>query len=170
MSDLFCAATLLIARHAEAEYDSPLLSDSGGSLSLTGREQARKLGRSLRDARIAMVYCSPMAPAVQTAEIIAAELGAMVRVRDDLLERSMGGSGAGIVERIRGELDTMVDMHRGETVLMVSHDAIVTALPQVLAKLPLDYLAEHQLGACDVVEVAADSDGWVVRSWAGEPV
>ena len=90
MSDLHCAATLLIARHCEAEYATERLSDAGGSLTVRGREQARRLARSLRDARVAMVYTSDMARAVQTGEIVAAELGVLVRVRAGLREWSVG--------------------------------------------------------------------------------
>lgn len=90
MADLQCAATLYVARHAEAEYESALLSDCGGSLTPRGREQARALGVSLRDARIAVVHTSPMARAVQTAEIAAAVLGVGVQVREGLREFSVG--------------------------------------------------------------------------------
>lgn len=202
MSDLQCAATLLLARHGEAEYDTVLLGDVGGSLSLTGRAQARDLGRSLRGARVSMIYCSSMARAVQTAEIIAAELGVVVRVRDDLREWSVGEyagqeyaegmydevfaswhaddltvgipggeTGAEIVRRVKDELATIVDLHRGETVLVVSHTgAIQMALPQLCSNVASDYCAGRTLSSCDVVEIAADGDGWVLRSWAGQPV
>lgn len=90
MSDLFCAATLIVARHAEAEYESDLASDDGGSLTLAGRGQSSALAESLRDRRIAAVWCSDMARAVQTAEIVAAKLNVPVRVRRGLREFSVG--------------------------------------------------------------------------------
>ncbi len=90
MSDLFCAATVIVARHGEAEYDTELASDDGGSLTLAGRDQGRSLAASLRDRRIAAIWCSDMARAVQTAEIVAAELGLPVRVRPGLREFSVG--------------------------------------------------------------------------------
>ncbi len=43
MSDLFCAATVIVARHGDAEYDTDLASDDGGSLTLRGRDQCRQL-------------------------------------------------------------------------------------------------------------------------------
>jgi probable phosphoglycerate mutase len=202
MSDLHCAARLLIARHAEAEYDSALLSDSGGSLSVAGRKQAEALADSLRDSNVAMVYTSGLARAVQTAEIVAARLGAMVRVRDALHEwlvgdyagrpfvegmyddvliawgagdheaRIPGGeSGREIRERVAGELATMADLHRGETILVVSHGgAIRVSVPQLVHNVPDGFGVDHALDPCDVVEVHADADGWVLRSWAGTPV
>ena len=165
MSDLQCAATLLIVRHGET------LEDPGGGLTASGREQARALGRSLRDRRVSIIYSSPMAGAVQTAEIIAAELGVMVRVRDELRELSGGESGKEILERMRGELEAAADLHRGETVLFVSHGgAICVAVPQLALNIPGDYPEGHALDHCALVEVAVDADGWLVRSWADEPI
>lgn len=202
MSDLQCAARLLFSRNGEAEYESPLLSDAGGSLSLTGRKQARDLADSLADARVAAIYCSGMARAVQTAEIVAARLGVVVKVRDNLREWSVGEfagqehvegmyddvlvawdagdhdarvpggeSGNEIRQRMAEELEAIVDLHRGETVLVVSHGgAIRVAIPQLASNVPDSYGKAHGVDRCAVIEVDADADGWVLRSWGGEPV
>ena len=81
MGDLQCAARVFVARHGEADYESELLSDAGGSLSALGREQALALADSLAGQRIAHVYVSTMSRAVQTGEIVAARLGVGVTVR-----------------------------------------------------------------------------------------
>jgi probable phosphoglycerate mutase len=75
MSDLFCAATLLVARHGDASYVETWFSDEGGWLSPEGRAQARALAAELTGRRISRVWCSDTSRAVQTAEIVAAELG-----------------------------------------------------------------------------------------------
>ena len=90
MTDLQCAARVFVARHGEAAYESELLSDHGGSLTDLGREQSRSLARSLVGDRIARVWSSPMARAVQTAELVAAELGCGVTVREGLRELGVG--------------------------------------------------------------------------------
>lgn len=90
MSDLQCAATVVVARHGEAEYDLPGVSDDGGSLTLAGRQQALALAEQLADRRIASVWCSDLARAVQTAEIVAGALGCGVRVRAGLREFGVG--------------------------------------------------------------------------------
>lgn len=90
MSDLQCASRLFLARHGEAEYETDLVTDDGGSLTQTGREQARELGDRLRDERISRVWCSPLSRAVQTAEIAAAVLGVDVVVREGLREYGVG--------------------------------------------------------------------------------
>ena len=90
MTDLQCAARVFVARHGEADYESELLSDAGGWLSPLGRDQARELAESMAGERIARVWTSDMARAVQTGEIVAARLGVDVMVRTGLREFGVG--------------------------------------------------------------------------------
>jgi 2,3-bisphosphoglycerate-dependent phosphoglycerate mutase len=90
MGDLQCAARVLVARHGEAVYESDLLSDAGGWLSPQGRDQARALAESVAGERIARVWTSDMARAVQTGEILAGRLGVDVVVRKGLREFGVG--------------------------------------------------------------------------------
>ena len=136
MSDLQCAATLLLAAHGDATYD-------GGLLTPLGSDQAHALGRGLRGARLAGIYASDLAQAVQTAEIVAAETGVPVTV--------LPGTGW------PAELEGIADLHRGETVLVVAHPASIQAVTSL------------SVVGCGVVEVAVDADGWVLRSRAGAP-
>lgn len=75
MSDLFCEAILLVARHGDASYVEACFSDEGGWLSAEGRAQARALAARVARRRIARVWCSDTSRAAQTAEIVAAQLG-----------------------------------------------------------------------------------------------
>jgi 2,3-bisphosphoglycerate-dependent phosphoglycerate mutase len=95
VADLQCAARVFVARHGEALYESELLSDSGGWLSALGRQQSRELGHRLASERIAAVWCSSMARAVQTAELAAGVLGVDVVVRDGLREFGVGDHAGG---------------------------------------------------------------------------
>jgi broad specificity phosphatase PhoE len=90
VSDLQCPARVFFARHGEAEYETELLMDHGGSLTTLGRAQARELGEKLRNERIAHVYTSTISRAVQTAELAAAVLGVEVTVREGLVELALG--------------------------------------------------------------------------------
>ena len=90
MTDLQCAARVFVARHGEAVYESDLLSDAGGWLSPLGREQARLLAEAMAGERIARVWTSDMARAVQTGEIVAGALGVDVVVRRGLREFGVG--------------------------------------------------------------------------------
>jgi broad specificity phosphatase PhoE len=90
MSDLHCPARIIVARHAEPEYERPEMGVSGGSLTLVGRVEARELGERLRSERVAGIVCSELSRAVQTAEIAASVLGLPVRVRERLQEFAVG--------------------------------------------------------------------------------
>jgi 2,3-bisphosphoglycerate-dependent phosphoglycerate mutase len=90
MSDVHCPVRVLLTRHAEAEYESMEMRETGGSLTAAGRVQARELGERLRGERIAGIVCSDLARAVQTAEIAAGVLGLPVSVREGLHESAVG--------------------------------------------------------------------------------
>ena len=90
MSDLQCPARVFLARHGEAAYETELLMDHGGTLTAAGRAQARELGEKLRGEKIAHVYSSTIARAVQTAELAAGVLGVEVTVREGLVELALG--------------------------------------------------------------------------------
>jgi broad specificity phosphatase PhoE len=90
VSDVHCPARIIVARHGEAEYETPAMNATGGSLTSLGRLQARELGEALRSQKVAAVVCSELSRAVQTAEIAAAALGLPVRVRERLQEFPAG--------------------------------------------------------------------------------
>ena len=197
MSDLQCAATLLVARHGQAEYETKTLTDAGGSLTPLGRKQALELAESLRGRRVAYVYTSPLARAVQTAEIVAAALGAGVGVREGLQELTVGAfegypEGVGpfieafqawekgdltatydggesaeqVVGRVREVLEAIVDLHRGESVLVISHGgAICLALPRLVSNLPDNHAASLQIANATTVELSVDADDWRCVRW-----
>jgi probable phosphoglycerate mutase len=161
MSDLQCAATLLLAGQAEAEEGAR------GRLTDRGRRQARALGEGLRDRRVAMVYTGPVPRAMQTAEIAAAVLGVGVRVRSGL--RGLRNRDAGEYDAVRSDLEAVADLFRGECVLVVGHGgAICATVPRAARNLPSHAARERSLRDGEVVEVAVDADGWRVRCWAGE--
>lgn len=197
MSDLQCAATLLVARHGEAEYETALLSDAGGSLTAQGREQSRALGSRLRERHVSCVYCSPLARAVQTAELAAGVLGVGVGVREDLRELSVGAyagrpeqpdpfaetfaawrdgdleatypggePAVDVVRRMREALESVADLHRGETVLVISHGGVLAlTLPRLLSNLRNDHGHGNAPASCEPVEIAVDADDWTCVRW-----
>lgn len=90
MSDLQCAARIILARHGDAEYEDDLTGLEGGSLSTLGRAQARRLGEELRGERVAAVVSSSLSRAVQTGELAAGVLGVEMSVREGLQEVGVG--------------------------------------------------------------------------------
>ncbi|WP_406829992.1 histidine phosphatase family protein [Pedococcus sp. KACC 23699] len=91
MSDLHCPATLLVARHGDAEYGHPsVLSDEGGWLSAEGRAQVRGMADSLRERNIARVYTSRLERAIESGQLVAEVLGVDVVAVGGLAEFSVG--------------------------------------------------------------------------------
>jgi broad specificity phosphatase PhoE len=174
MSDLQCAATIVVARHGEAEYDLDAWPDAGGSLTALGRRQARSLAESLRDRRISMIWSSDLARAVQTAEIAGGILGLGVQVRTPLREFGVGRpqeSVADLVARVARELEALADLCRGETALAISHGgAIEHTVPQMAANLGPDFDSGEPFANGATCELSADADGWFLRTWQGAAV
>jgi broad specificity phosphatase PhoE len=89
-------ATILVARHADAEYETRHWADEGGSLTRRGRDQARGLARRLAqrfesEGRVASGTSTPARMrALLTAELAAGHLGVGVTTREGLKEFSLG--------------------------------------------------------------------------------
>jgi hypothetical protein len=128
LSDLQCAATLLLA-------------------SVRGEEQARALGTSLLERRVALVYTDGSTTAARTAGLLSERLGVPVRPEP------------GLAPDGRGVLEGLADLHRGETVLVVAETEVIG---RVLGT------AGRAIGSADnaddVVELHIDADGWTVSA------
>ena len=188
------ATTILVARHADAEYESHHWADEGGSLTTQGRAQAAALGERLAAGEVTRVWTSTYARAVQTAEIAAAHLRVPVTTREGLREFSVGSlagsraddpfadtyrawldgdlerrlpggeTGAELRFRMHHVLHEIAERHPGETVLAVSHGGLMRLT------LPLIVTREPadppaRLGNCAVVEIVVDEHHWTCRHW-----
>lgn len=91
MSDLFCPATLLVARHGDADYPhARVLSDDGGWLTEKGKVQVKALVESLANRNLAAVYSSPMQRAVESGALAAELLDVRAGTVNGLEEFSVG--------------------------------------------------------------------------------
>jgi broad specificity phosphatase PhoE/predicted GNAT family acetyltransferase len=81
-----------------------------------------------------------------------------------------GETGDAVVARMRQALHEVADMHRGETVVVVSHGgAMRLALPRCASDL-VDHLArEHPIPNCGVAELSVDGNAWTLLQWPGDP-
>lgn len=194
MSDLQCASRLILARHGEAEYETSLWSDAGGSLSAEGRRQAAALADRLAERRVAHVWSSTMARAVQTAEIVAARLGIGVTTRDALCEFGVGDHAGSPLEsdpfadtfarwldgdlaaRVAGAESGTEVVDRMHSVLQEIADqhrgesVLVVSHGGVLSLtarrlVRLNGITPARLANCDTIDVDVDADGWVCRAW-----
>jgi 2,3-bisphosphoglycerate-dependent phosphoglycerate mutase len=186
--------TILVARHADAEYETHHWADEGGSLTDVGRAQARALGRRLATRGVSHVWTSTYARAVQTAEIAAAELGVTVTTREALREFSVGSlagsraddpfaetyaawlagdldrrlpggeTAAELRHRMHRVLREIAERHPNATVLAVSHGGLM--------RLTLPLILTHEpadppdrLGNCAVVELTVADRSWTCVHW-----
>lgn len=70
--------TIYFVRHGETESNVAVTVSGAGTdaiLTENGRRQAQKTGRDLKDKSIELMICSPMTRTVETARIIAKEIG-----------------------------------------------------------------------------------------------
>lgn len=196
---LQCPATLLVARHGEADYEQPgVLSDEGGWLTPRGREQVSELASRLAQRRIAAVYSSRLERALESAALASDSLGVTTTQVDGLHEFLAGDlagrregdpgllamffawlaagadtpvpggaeTGTSVIHRYRDALGGIADLHRGETVLVISHGGVMSyVLPRVGRNVPNDLAGRGYLPNCALVEVAADDDGFDIVSW-----
>ncbi len=193
MTSLQCATTVILARHGEAEYEDPCWAEEGGSLTSLGRRQATMLGEGLAGRRVAHVWTSTLARAVQTAEIAAARLGVAVTTRAGLRE-----FGCGDLAGTEREIDPFVPIFRswldGELSAQVpggeSGQDLVDRMRGVFSEIADAHPGEtvlavshggvlrlavpsvtrmevepSSLANCSTIEIEIDADGWVCRSW-----
>ena len=185
---LFCPATLIVARHGEAAYTvgADILSDEGGVLTDLGRAQAAALADALRDRRavetgmiVAEALGVPVRQQDGLQEFRVADLAGArfdddrltttyaAWLADDLSPRIPGGeSGEEGLARFGGALSSIADLHRGETVLVISHGgAMSLGLPRLaFGSVPNP---PPPLANCAQVEVQAGDDGWTHGPWPG---
>jgi broad specificity phosphatase PhoE len=84
---------LYISRHGESEANVQQVYSNGlgvHGLTEVGRQQAAELAGSLRGTPFAALYCSPVLRAVETAAIVAEQLGLTYQIEDGLREYDVG--------------------------------------------------------------------------------
>lgn len=117
-----------LIRHAEAGDDAPR--DEERALTVRGRGDARRLGHALarRGVEFDLMVTSPLVRAVQTAEIVAAEIGYRDRVAViDLLVPE--GEPARLVAFLRS---TGKQLDDAPSIALVAHEPILSALAAAL--------------------------------------
>lgn len=167
---------IYLVRHGESEWNAARLTQGQTphpGLTDLGRAQSEAAARALLADAVTVpeVIASDLVRAVQTADIVAAALGAAVRVDPRLREQSLGtfeglsyadsfaagsaldwsdpdlrvGGGESLRDVQRRMLDVLAELAHGADVVVVSHgDAI---------RIVLGHLAGHALGAAPWIEV-----------------
>jgi hypothetical protein len=151
VSDLFCAATVLVAPLPGRELDA--------------------LASRLADRRVAGLYAS--ADLVSDAAVVrlAASLDLPTRPLDGLHRRGVGEGEAQVVGRVRDGLDSLADLYRGESVLVLADARLMElVLPRLAANAGPAAVRGRQLVPGDAAVLERDADGWRLAYWPPEPV
>ncbi len=150
---------LIITRHGETEENKKgiLQGHLPGKLTDLGKEQARKLALRLKKEKIDAIYSSDLARAADTAnEIAKFHPNANLTFVEELRERNQGSlSGKFIhkidwskpkdtensekmLERANNLLKKVLNSHKDETVLFVSHGGLIGSLLSLITNKPLE--------------------------------
>ncbi len=118
---------VFLIRHAEAIDETLALRDPHRHLTDHGRDQARALGERLRwhDCVPTYVWSSPLVRAVQTAELVLANLGGSVGVSS---EPALAPG-----EDVRSLVQKLSKLGEDEIVMIVGHEPILAGLGALLS-------------------------------------
>ncbi len=79
-----------------------------------------------------------------------------------------GESGLEVIARYEAALGAIADVHRGETVVVISHGGVMSlSLPRLADNTPNDLARARFLPNCAPAELTADGDGWLLHAWPG---
>ena len=141
---------MFLVRHAAAIDETLELRDPHRHLTAQGRTQARELGDRLRwhDCEPTHIWTSPLVRAVQTAELVAAGLGATCPV--DVVPGLAPG------ESLRAVTSALEALPAGAKVVLFGHEPGMSALAAMLLGRP-DFPA---LGKAEAVRIEDKQLRW----------
>lgn len=143
MSSLQCPATLLLVARCD------------------DAEAAEELAGRLTGRRVATVWCGSDAAAQRTSVVLVDLLACASAVRPELVPPTPDEDDAAVAARLQEVLQEAADLHRGETVAVVTDpDLLARAVPRLARTAP------HPPGVPPggVVELEVDEEWWC-RSW-----
>jgi broad specificity phosphatase PhoE len=175
---------ICLVRHGQTEsnYEGIIQGRENVELNDTGRRQCKRLSEKIKDKHYDYCYMSPMKRTVETAIIL---IGDRVETIPDkrLIEREMGeitnksrelydtnkywdynlNSGdlgvekvQDIFERCRDFLRYIIDKHSGQTILIVSHSAILRAIRHILLNTDVNGNLLYPIDNCYYEEIDID--------------
>ena len=178
-----------LLRHAETEWSRTGKHTGRTDIALTdaGREVARKLGERLAGEDFAVVLCSPLSRARETAQLAGLECSGL---RDDLLEWDYGeyeglttpeirqdrpdwflwrdgAPGGEMPHQVAARCDRVVSEVRGVEgrVALVAHGHILRALAACWIDAPVDLGGRLHLGTGTVSVLAYEREVAVIGHW-----
>jgi len=143
--------TVILVRHAEKEAapeNDPPLTDAG-------RARAEAIRELLKDAGISVIYSTPTARTVQTAQPLATAIG--VQITETPIRGGLQAYLNALAAKIRSE-------NRGQTVLVVGHSNTVPQTVAALGAPAVPEIADPEYDGLYIVTIPAEGPARVIRA------
>lgn len=173
--------TFYFVRHGETEANVALIMSGGEHntpLTALGKQQAKRAGEDLQGKGIELIVCSPLERAVNTAEIIASEIGydkSKIVTNELFLEQRMGPYSGKLYEEFNADriankvlpgVEGMEEFHARvkeainslrslpeNCILLVAHGAFGRMLKVVQQELPIEHFhLMERIGNAEIYE------------------
>jgi len=141
---------LLLCRHAKSSWKNSSLADFDRPLNKRGKKDGPEMGRRLaeRGLQLDLIVSSPARRALETAKLVARELG--ISRKEIKVERKIYDSFPSALQRIIHQLDDGYDR-----VMLVGHNPETTMLANILGDLSID-----NVPTCGIVALDFAVDAW----------
>ncbi len=147
---------------AGLRYDVP----PGPPLSAAGRAQAAMAAHFIQSAPPLVVYTSPLERAVQTAQIIAAQLDVPLAIDERLAEQRREESGEQVVARTANFWYERAEIASLRCIALVSHGSPIRAMLTLLGDVMIASLAHYRF---DRGNIAPHAGIWRARCATTDP-
>jgi broad specificity phosphatase PhoE len=142
---------VLVVRHAEkaaVEGADPPISEQG-------KARAQTLARIAKDAGVNAIYCTQFRRTRETAEPLAVNSGVQINT----MQVNRDDTGA-YVEQLA---DDIIDKHRGQTILVVSHSNTVPQIVERLSGTPVPAIKDDEYNNLFIVVMPAESAAKTIK-------
>jgi broad specificity phosphatase PhoE len=162
---------IYVVRHAESSHNrsgslsqepGTLYGTLGSSLTEEGKQQASQLASELKDLHVHCIFASHLIRAKQTAEILAKALNLPVHITETIQERLDTESEQEAGFRLFTSLQEIAHMYREQTILVVSHGAILRGLLMILGFANAHELPPESVANTGYVVLETDSEQWSI--------
>jgi broad specificity phosphatase PhoE len=167
---------IYVVRHAESAHNrsgslnqepGTLYGRLGSALTEEGKQQASQLASELKVLKVHCIFASQLIRAKQTAEILGVALNLPVHTSETLQERLDTESEAEAGFRLFASLQEIAHMYREQTILVVSHGAILRGMLMMLGFANAPELPPGSVANTGYVVLETDGEQWSIADTQG---
>jgi broad specificity phosphatase PhoE len=139
----------------------------GSSLTDEGKQQASLLARELQALHVRCIFASHLTRAKQTAEILSKAHNLPVSIAETLQEQRNNESEQAAGSRLFALLQEAAHIWRGQTILVVSHGAILRGMLMMLGFANTTELPPGSVKNTGYVVLETDGEHWNIADTQG---